>query len=81
VFDVQLNSHTVVKDLDIFNIVGKAMAHDEYIPFTVNDGMLEVLGEKSSFDGNLRIDFVKVKVSVMCLSNSIVLVPFYRVPL
>jgi len=40
------------------------MAHDEYIPFTVSDGMLEVQGEKSSFDGNLRIDFVKVKVTI-----------------
>lgn len=75
-----MNSHTVVKDLDIFNIVGKAMAHDEYIPFTVSDGMLEVQGEKSTFDGNLRIDFVKVKVSVMCSSNSIVLMPSDRVP-
>jgi len=66
VFDVQLNSqHTVVKNLDIFSIVGKAMAHDEYIPFTINDGMLEVQGESSPFGGKLKIDFVKVK-SVNC---------------
>ena len=31
-----------MRNLDIFGKVGKAMAHDEYIPFTISDGMLEV---------------------------------------
>ena len=65
VFDVRLNNeHLVVRDLDIFGKVGKAMAHDEYIPFTINDGMLEVQGERSPFHGILSIEFVKVCVCV-----------------
>ena len=65
VFDVRLNNeHVVVRDLDIFGKVGKAMAHDEYIPFTINDGMLEVQGERSPFHGILSIEFVKVCVCV-----------------
>ena len=62
-FDVQLNNeHVVVRNLDIFSKVGKAMAHDEYIPFTISDGMLEVHGEKSPFHGKLSIEFLKVCV-------------------
>lgn len=39
VFDVVLNSeHTVVADLDIFEKVGKGIAHDEYIPFKIANG-------------------------------------------
>ena len=60
-FDVQLNKeHVVIKDLDIFSKVGKSMAHDEYVSFTINDGMLEVQGEKSPFHGTLSIEFLKV---------------------
>ena len=63
VFDARLNNeHVVVKDLDIFGKVGKAMAHDEYIPFTINDGMLELQGERSPFYGTLSIEFAKVYV-------------------
>ena len=43
------------------------MAHDEYIPFTVSDNMLEVQGEKSPFNGMLSIDFVKVSVVCGCV--------------
>jgi len=37
------------------------MAHDEYVPFEIRNGMLEVQGEKSHFGGTLSVDFVKVK--------------------
>ena len=61
VFDVVLNSHhTVVSNLDIFNLVGKGVAHDEVIPFTIKDGRLEVFGDSSEFDGTLVIEFAKV---------------------
>ena len=63
VFDVQLNNeHVVIRNLDIFSKVGKSMAHDEYVSFTINDGMLEVQGEKSPFHGTLSIEFLKVCV-------------------
>lgn len=39
VFDVTLNhEHTVVSDLDIFDKVGRGIAHDEYIPFRISNG-------------------------------------------
>lgn len=39
VFDVVLNGdHTIVSDLDIFEKVGKGVAHDEYVPFKISKG-------------------------------------------
>ena len=63
VFDVFLNDkHLVVSNLDIFNKVGRGVAHDEYIPFSINDGMLHVNGQTSplSLDGKFSINFAKV---------------------
>lgn len=40
VFDVVLNGdHTIVSDLDIFEKVGKGIAHDEYVPFKIAKGL------------------------------------------
>ncbi len=62
-FDVVLNQqHTVVPGLDIFSRVGKAAAHDEVVPFTVEGGQLTVGEESSDFDGNLNIEFSKVAI-------------------
>ena len=61
IFDVVLNSqHTVVSNLDIFSKVGRAVAYDEIIPFSVNDGQFTVSGDTSDFDSTLVIEFVKV---------------------
>lgn len=60
VFDVRLNGHVVVKDLDIFDRVGHSTAHDEIIPMSIRKGKLSVLGEVSTFTGKLYIEFVKV---------------------
>ena len=60
VFDVRLNGHVVVKDLDIFDRVGHSTAHDEIIPMSIRKGKLSVQGEVSTFTGNLYIEFVKV---------------------
>lgn len=39
VFDVVLNTeHTVLSDLDIFDKVGRGVAHDEYVPFRISGG-------------------------------------------
>lgn len=44
VFDVVLNGdHTIITDLDIFEKVGRAVAHDEYVPFTVEKGNFKIL--------------------------------------
>lgn len=41
VFDIALGKKIVIKDLDIFDIIGKAKAHDEYIEFEIrDDGLL-----------------------------------------
>uniref|UniRef100_G3WSG9 Malectin n=1 Tax=Sarcophilus harrisii TaxID=9305 RepID=G3WSG9_SARHA len=59
VFDVRLNGHVVVKDLDIFDRVGHSTAHDEIIPISIKKGKLSVQGEVSTFTGKLHIEFVK----------------------
>ncbi|XP_056448621.1 malectin [Gadus chalcogrammus] len=59
VFDVRLNGHVVVKDLDIFERVGHSTAHDEIVPFSVRRGKLSVQGEVSTFNGKLNVEFVK----------------------
>ncbi|XP_066515304.1 malectin [Hoplias malabaricus] len=59
VFDVRLNGHIVVKDLDIFERVGHSTAHDEIIPFSIRKGKLSVQGEVSTFNKKLTIEFMK----------------------
>ena len=62
-FDVTLNGvHTIVSYLDIFEKVGKAVAHDEYIPFKVSKGKVLVNDEESELVGKkIRVEFIKVK--------------------
>ncbi|KAG9354687.1 hypothetical protein JZ751_001400 [Albula glossodonta] len=59
VFDVRLNGHVVVKDLDIFERVGHSTAHDEIVPFSIRKGKLSVQNEVSTFNGKLTVEFVK----------------------
>lgn len=61
VFDVVLNGeHTVVSDLDIFAQVGKGVAHDEYVYFTISRGRLYYKEEESEIRGDrIRIEFIK----------------------
>lgn len=62
VFDVVLNGeHTVVSELDIFAKVGRGVAHDEIVPFSIKGGKLRVNGETSQIDGKkISLEFVKV---------------------
>lgn len=61
VFDVVLNGdHTVVSDLDIFALVGKGAAHDEYIYFSISGGKLYFKEEESEIrNGKIRVEFIK----------------------
>lgn len=61
VFDVMLNGeHTIISDLDIYDKVGRGVAHDEYIPFTISKGRLFYSGEDSEIRGNkIRVEFIK----------------------
>lgn len=59
VFDVHINNLVAVKQLDIYDKVGKGVAHDEYIPFTVSKGHLHLESQFIAFSGSLRVDFVK----------------------
>lgn len=44
VFDVVLNGdHTIVSELDIFDKVGRGVAHDEYLPFKITKGFVSEL--------------------------------------
>lgn len=60
VFDVRVNNILAVKLLDIYDRVGKAVAHDEYIPFTITKGQILVENQMTRFTGNLHVEFVKV---------------------
>jgi hypothetical protein len=62
VFDVVLNGeHTVVNELDIFGKVGRGVAHDEAVAFSIKGGRLKVGGETSQIDGKkISLEFVKV---------------------
>lgn len=64
-FDVVLNGdHTVVTDLDIFEKVGRGVAHDEYIPFSVQMGKLIYNEEESDIlGGKIRVEFIKVMLN------------------
>lgn len=55
-----VNNMIAVKQLDIYDKVGKGVAHDEYIPFTINKGQILVGTQLSRFPGSLHVEFVKV---------------------
>lgn len=64
VFDVALGKKIVIKDLDIFDKVGKASAHDEYIEFEIRDdkvymGKSEAPGAYDSKNKLLKVRFLK----------------------
>lgn len=61
VFDVVLNGdHTVVADLDIYERVGRGVAHDEYVQYSVRDGKLYCDEEESDIrNGKIRVEFIK----------------------
>ncbi|XP_053673016.1 malectin-A [Anopheles nili] len=60
VFDVLLNRHTILSDLDIFALVGKGTAHDEYIFFSVSRGRLYLTEESSEIRGGIvKLEFLK----------------------
>ena len=61
VFNVRLNEElTVVEDLDILSSAGYAIAHDEYVPFTIKGRSLETTHGATQFAGELVVEFLKV---------------------
>eukprot|EP00106_Octopus_bimaculoides_P015587 XP_014783029.1 PREDICTED: malectin-B-like [Octopus bimaculoides] len=60
IFDVVLNGeHTIVDELDIFAKVGRGVAHDEMLTFSVKNGKVRVNGETSQIDGKITVEFIK----------------------
>jgi len=61
VFDVVLNGDlTIASDLDIFDRVGRGVAHDEYVEFEVSKGKILYNGEESELvRGKMRVEFIK----------------------
>ena len=61
VFDVVLNGDlTIASDLDVFERVGRGVAHDEYIEFEIKDGKILYEGEESEIHaGKIRVEFIK----------------------
>lgn len=62
--------HIVVDQLDIFSRVGRGVAHDEIVPFTVKNGQLQLPnGENSKINGKLTVEFQKVDSCCFVLLN------------
>jgi len=59
VFDVSLNDAIVVNSLDIFERVGRGVAHDEVIPFQIRQNKIIINGKGSPFNNEIRIEFLK----------------------
>ncbi|CAN7986152.1 unnamed protein product [Ixodes hexagonus] len=60
VFDVTLNGqHAVITGLDIYNKVGRGVAHDERIPFVIKGNKLFVGNDESTHDGKIKVEFIK----------------------
>ena len=50
----------MIKDLDIYDKVGYGVAHDEYVPFSIKNGKLNIGQHSAPFSGSLFVEFVKV---------------------
>lgn len=60
VFDVLLNDHLIVSELDLFQLVGHRTAHEEHIPFTVSRRTLFIRDQVSEIrGGRLKLTFAK----------------------
>jgi hypothetical protein len=61
VFDVVLNGDlTIASDLDVFERVGRGVAHDEYIEFEVKAGKILFEGDETEITrGKMRVEFIK----------------------
>ena len=52
--------HTVGSDLDIFDRVGRGVAHEEIIPFSVKSGKLFFSDEESEIrNAKVKVEFIK----------------------
>lgn len=60
VFDIALNGAIVVNELDIFDKVGRGVAHDEYVGFQIRAGKILINGKAQPFSNEIRIEFIKV---------------------
>ena len=61
VFNVRLGNLDIVENLDIFGKVGRAVAHDEIIPFRVKNKKLIVNGRKDDIEeSSVSLTLVKV---------------------
>lgn len=66
VFHVVLNSaHRIIDHLDIFREVGKGIAHDEIVHFSIANNVLYYANDASRIENDrsnsIRVDFVKTK--------------------
>lgn len=51
---------TIASDLDVFERVGRGVAHDEYVEFDVKDGKILYEGDESEISaGKIRVEFIK----------------------
>ena len=57
---------TIASDLDVFERVGRGVAHDEYIEFEVKDGKILYENDESEISaGKIRVEFIKVILNLL----------------
>ena len=66
---MSLNDAIVVKDLDIFDKVGRGVAHDEIIPFQVRQNKIIIEGKGSLFNNEIRVELIKVVYLIISVFN------------
>ena len=57
---------TIASDLDVFERVGRGVAHDEYIEFEVKDDKILYENDESEISaGKIRVEFIKVILNLL----------------
>jgi len=59
VFDVALNDVVVVSELDIFDKVGRGVAHDEVVAFQIRQKKIIIEGKSYPFSNEIQVEFIK----------------------
>jgi hypothetical protein len=63
-----LNNVIVIKDLDIFEKVGRGVAHDEIVPFQIRQNKILINGKSLPYNNEIRVEFIKVSFCCCCCS-------------
>jgi len=61
VFDVALNDVVIISNLDIYEKVGRGVAHDETFQFQISQNKITINGRSQPFSNEISVDFIKTQ--------------------